>query len=99
MKGSILWLGAFALFMVGAGRTYAGVLYSQPSDNIGFFYSQNDTSGATVPANGTTYDNFTLGTGATVRNVSWVGGFLPSVVNNTIAAFTLTFYNDNSGAP
>ncbi|HWY88990.1 MAG TPA: hypothetical protein VNX28_19910 [Gemmataceae bacterium] len=99
MKRSILCLGAFALITVGAGRTYAGVLYSQPSDNIGFFYSQNDTGGATTPANGTTYDNFTLGTTSTVRNVSWVGGFLPTIVNNTITSFTLTFYSDNSGAP
>jgi len=86
------------LFTVGTVKAHAGILYSQPSNNVGFFYSQNDTNGV-PPANATTYDNFTLGTSSTVANVAWTGGFLPGADTTNITSFTLTFYNDNAGQP
>jgi hypothetical protein len=90
----------FVYLTVGVTQAHAGIVYSQPSNNFGFFYSQNDTSGVPTPANATTFDNFTLGASSTIRNVGWVGGFLASVVNtNSITSFTVTFYNDSSGAP
>lgn len=99
MRRCLLCLATLLFLAAEAAPAHAGVLYSQPSSNIGFFYSQNDTSGLS-PANPiVTYDNFTLGSTATIASATWVGGFLPSVVNNTITSFTLTFYNDNAGTP
>ena len=96
MKRLIFWLVAIAFVASISDRANAAILYSQPSNNFGFFYSQHDTSGSGSDA--TTYDNFTLGSTSTISSVSWDGGFLPGT-HTAITSFTLTFYSDNAGQP
>lgn len=82
-----------------ASAAYADTLYTQAWDGSGVAYSsQNDTGGG----NGnfaTVYDNFTLGTGATITGVSFKGGYFNPPEPGNITAFTVNFYADNAGAP
>src|SRR5262245_44517428 len=89
-------LVAFTLFMLGAGQASAGVIYNQPS-NFGSskaegVASQND------PAFGKfyiAYDNFTLGSAATVANVQWQGLYSNPPVQGPITGFEITFWSNN----
>lgn len=73
-------------------------LWNQPTDMLGGYSSQNDTTGG----NGnfaTAYDNFTLGTTSNVTSVSWVGSYFNPPQQGVITAFTIQFYADASGIP
>ncbi len=76
----------------------ADTLYSQPWDGTGNGYaSQNDTNGGGFGNFATTYDNFTLGSAATVTGVSWVGEYSDNTGPST--SFTVDFYANASGLP
>jgi len=87
----------FALML--AVPASADVLYQQNYDNSGAFYSsQNDTTGG----NGnfaTVYDNFTLGTGATINNVQFMGAYFNPPNQGPITGWTIQFWSDNAGQP
>ncbi len=92
-------VGALAALIlgVGAARLQAGDLYSQPTNSYGGYYSQNDTSSGGLGNYATVYDNFTLGSTATIGSVSWVGSYYPS--SGTMTGVTISIWADNSGAP
>src|SRR5579863_7235827 len=85
-----------ASFVLAATSARAGVLYSQPTDDNGSFSSQNDTTSGGLGNFATSYDNFTLGTSATVTSVDWVGSYANPPTQGSITAFTLTFYSDDN---
>jgi hypothetical protein len=87
---------AAALALV-ASSAEAAVLYSQPSNNFGFFFSQNDAGGLGNFA--TTYDNFTLASSATIQSVDFTGGYLPSPGPGAITGFTISIFQDSSNSP
>lgn len=91
-------LGAAAALFLGVGTTHlqAGVLYSQPTNFLGGYYSQNDTSGG-LGNYATVYDNFTLGSTATIASVSWDGSYVPSA--GPMTGVTISIWADNSGLP
>jgi PEP-CTERM motif len=92
-------LVATAALLLAAAPARASQLYTQPFDMTGNAYSsQNDTTGG----NGnfaTVYDDFTLGSSATINNVQWVGEFFNPVEEGDITAFTVNFYANNGGIP
>jgi len=92
-------LGALAALVLGVGTTrlQAGSLYSQPTNSFGGFYSQDDTSSGGLGNYATVYDNFTLGSTATIGSVSWVGSYNPS--SGTMTGVTISIWSDNSGVP
>jgi hypothetical protein len=100
MKRSVA-LGAAAMvmgFAISAPARADSILYNQPTDLNGAYASQNDTSGG----NGnfaTSYDNFTLGTAATIDSVAWVGSYFNPPTPGTITSFAVSFYGDSSGTP
>jgi hypothetical protein len=73
-------------------------LFSQSYDNSGnLFGSQNDT----VSGYGnfvTTYDDFTLATGATLTGITFDGGYYNGTPGG-VTAFAVAIYADDSGAP
>jgi hypothetical protein len=77
----------------------ANQLYCQEFDGTGnAFASQNDTTGG----NGnfaTVYDNFTLGTAATVDSLHWEGEYFNPPNQGQITAWTVTIWSDNGGQP
>jgi hypothetical protein len=89
---------AGALIALG-GSASANILYSQPFvDNAGAYSSQNDTTGG----NGnfaTAYDNFALGSAATITGVGFTGAYFNPPTPGTITAFTIQIYGDNGGTP
>ena len=81
-----------------AAPAWAGVLYSQPWDGgSNLFASQNDTNGFGNFA--TVYDNFTLGSSATVNDVSFIGGYFNPPNQGPITGWTIQFWSDNAGQP
>jgi hypothetical protein len=89
-------LVAFTLFVLGARQATAGVLYTQPSNfgspKVVGVASQND------PAQGKfaiAYDNFALGSAATVANVQWQGLYTNPPVQGAITGFEITFWSNN----
>jgi hypothetical protein len=95
-----LALGAAVMAMGVAASTPAradSTLYSQPTDFGGAYASQNDTSSGGAGNFATAYDNFTLGTAATVDSVTWVGSYFGSP--GSINAFAVSIYDDSSGTP
>jgi len=82
--------------MILAAPSWAS-LYNQPTDYNGAYSSQNDTNGLGNFA--TVYDNFTLGSSATINNVQWIGSYFNPPTQGPITAWTLTFYADNAGSP
>jgi hypothetical protein len=92
-------LAVAAMFALLVTCSWADVLYTQPFDGTGNAYSsQNDTTGG----NGnfaTMYDNFTLGTAATVNNVQFTGEYFNPPQQGPITGWTIQFYANNGGQP
>jgi hypothetical protein len=83
-----------------ASSASASVLYSQAFDETGNAWtSQNDTNPSGYGNYGTSYDNFTLGSSATVTSVEFTGEFFFPSEHADITAFTLKIYADNAGQP
>lgn len=98
MRGIRIGICGFALTMaVAATDAKAVVLYSQPTNYFGGYYSQNDTSLGGFGNYATVYDNFTLGSASVVNRVTFVGSYVPNQA--PIAAFTVQFYSDSAGQP
>ena len=76
----------------------AALVYNQPTDLNGGYFSQNDTTGG-FGNYATAYDNFTLSQLAVITDVSWVGSYANPPTQGTITAFTVDFWADNSGQP
>ncbi len=95
-----LMVGAMLSVAVGvAGRASATtILFNQSWDgNDSAFSSQNDTAGFGNFA--TVYDDFVLGSDATITHVDWTGAYFNPNTQGTITGFTLGFYGDNAGQP
>ena len=88
-----------AMLAILVACSWADVLYTQPFDQTGNAYSsQNDTTGG----NGnfaTMYDNFTLGTGATINNVQFTGEYFNPPQQGPITGWTIQFYASTGGQP
>jgi hypothetical protein len=102
MKTNTLALKTFvvaaALSLVTLASAGATVLYNQDFDMLGNAYSsQNDTAGLGNFA--TVFDNFTLGSGASINNVMWTGEYFNPPAQGPITAWTVTFYADAGGMP
>jgi len=82
-----------------AGSASAAVLYDQPSNNFGAFSSQNDTASGGFGNFVTTFDNFTLGSAATIESVDFTGAFFNPVTHGSITGFTIAISADSSGIP
>ena len=61
--------------------------------------SQNDTSTGGIGNFATAFDDFTLGSTATITNVAWTGAYYNPQTQGTITGFTLQIYSDKSGVP
>ena len=86
------------LVVAGASPVHAGQLFKQPTATPSVAYSsQTDTSGIYGDF-ATVYDNFTLGVGATMTDVSWVGSYFAGS-SSGISGFTIAFYADDAGQP
>jgi hypothetical protein len=84
--------------LVAVSQASAVPLYSQPWDGKGVAYaSQNDTSGGGLGNFATAYDNFTLGSSATIGRGNFTGVYI--LGSGTINGFTVQFYADNAGQP
>jgi hypothetical protein len=97
--GRVTFVAALAvLFMNQATQLQAApVLYNQPTNYFGGYYSEDDTSDSGFGNYATTYDDFTLGSTATIASVSWVGSLLTGV---TPTAFTIAIWpNSTSSCP
>lgn len=81
------------------GAASAATLYQQNWDGSGDAYaSQNDTQGG----NGnyaTVYDNFTLGSAATITGLTFKGGYFNPTQQGNITGFTIGIYSSNAGQP
>jgi hypothetical protein len=92
-------LVALTLFLLRAGQATAAVVYNQPSDfgapNANATSSQNDTTPGGFGNFATTYDNFTLGTTATVTNVQWQGSYFNVTPPPFVTAFEIQFWSHN----
>lgn len=99
-RGILTSVGALSTLFLGLGTTHlqATVLYSQPTNGFGGYYSQNDTSGGGAGNYATVYDNFTLGATATIGSVSWIGSY-NAVSPGTMTGVTISIWADNAGAP
>jgi hypothetical protein len=99
---NVNWKSAFltsALLAASSVPAAAGSLYNQPYDNSGNLYgSQNDTNIGGYGNFATAYDDFTLGTTASITGVNWTGGYYNGG-QAAIAQFTLVFWADNAGVP
>lgn len=84
---------------VGSTRALAAPLYNQPTNYFGGYYSENDTSASGLGNYATTYDDFTLGSTATIGSVSWVGSII-STTAVTPTSFTIDiFANTTTSCP
>jgi hypothetical protein len=81
----------------GTSSLQAGTLFQQPTNNFGGFYSQNDTNSGGLGNYATAFDDFTLGSTATIGSLSWFGSYVGAP--GTITGFTIGIWADNSGAP
>jgi hypothetical protein len=88
------------LALLGTTQLSGAILFQQPTDFNGGFYSENDTSNGGAGNFATSYDNFTLGSSATIGSVTWVGSYVSnSGASNTITGVTISIWGDNSGIP
>ncbi len=74
------------------------LVYGQSPDYADLYASQNDTGG-TFGAFATAYDNFTLGSGTTITQVQWTGGYLNPQSQGPISMWNVNFYADSGGQP
>ncbi len=88
-----------ALIVAGIGQANASTL----TGNL-FLQDYAPNGGATISSQfdptslgafATAYDEFTLASTATVRNVSWQGGYLNPPTPSPISSFIITFYDSN----
>lgn len=88
------------LLVVGQQAKADGIVYSQAENRWGAYASQNDPTYGNFA---TVYDNFTLGSSASITRVEWIGAyfygppdpdFLGSADPGTITGFTLKFWSD-----
>lgn len=96
-KAKIVLIALAFSVMAGSGAV-ADVLYTQATNSLGGFSSQNDTTGG----NGnfaTAYDNFTLAGNGSITNVMFTGSYFNPPAQGTITAFTIAFYSDAGGIP
>jgi hypothetical protein len=90
--------GSCILFLsFGMSHLQAATLLNQPTNFFGGFYSQNDTNGGGLGNYATAFDDFTLGSTATIASLTWVGSF--AGVPTGISGFTVSIWADNAGAP
>lgn len=75
----------------------AATLFSQPTNNFGGYFSQNDTNSGGLGNYATSFDNFTLGSTATIGALTWFGSYVGSP--GGITGFTISIWADNSGVP
>src|SRR5271165_4922545 len=90
-------LAALLLFVAVPSWAAQVLVYSQGPNYQDLYASQNDTSG--FGANFTSYDNFTLGSAATITSVGWTGGYFNPQTAGTISSWTVAFYANNAGQP
>ena len=96
----IMILTTLALVIGGVGEGSAAVLYSQPWDGTSNLYaSQNDTNSGGFGLFAQVWDNFTLGTSATILQVDWTGGYYNPPTQGPISGWFVNFYADSSGQP
>jgi len=100
-KRRLTSVGALAALSLGFGSTHlrASVLYSQPTNDLGGDFSQNDTSSGGLGNFSTLYDNFTLGTTATIGSVYWVGSYFDPQPEDIMTGVTISIWADNSDVP
>jgi hypothetical protein len=89
---TVLGMGVLAV-----SSAKAAVLFDQPSDGIGSWASQNDTTAGGFGNFATCYSDFTLGSASSINKVDWTGSYFNPPSQGTITAFTLDFYSNNSG--
>src|SRR6478736_546361 len=88
-----------ASLAMGTSAAASAQLYSQPYDGGAVaFSSQNDTGGGNG-AFATVYDNFTLGSAATITNLAFTGEYFNPATIGPISAFNINFYADSAGQP
>jgi|SRR5581483_6182650 len=98
MSRTKLALAVAAMFALLVTCSWADVLYNQDFDGTGnAFSSQNDTNGFGNFA--TMYDNFTLGTAATINNVQFTGEYFNPPNQGPITGWTIQFYASTGGQP
>lgn len=85
---------ALLLFLAVPGWAGEVNVYNQATDLNGGYASQND---ATLGNFATAYDNFTLGSAATINQVTWVGSYITG--NGGITGFTVDFWSNSGNAP
>lgn len=83
------------LLVVGQARADT-IVYSQAANQWGAYASQNDTTPVDGYGNfATVYDNFTLGSSASITSVGWTGAyFYGPPATGTITGFTLKLWSD-----
>lgn len=89
------------LLITSALPSIAAPVYLQPVETVPLGTlpaSQNDTSG-TFGSFAKVYDNFSLGSAASISGVHWYGGFFNPVAAGTITSFLIEIWADTAGAP
>jgi PEP-CTERM motif len=85
-----------AILFAGTGQAKAGTIYSQAVNNPGWSFGSQTTT--TTGNLATVYDDFTLSSTDTIRNVSWVGSYFNGPpATGAITGFDITFYANNAG--
>ncbi len=92
-------VAALLLVLAVPGWSAQVLVYSQAPNNQSLQASQNDTSVGGFGAFATSYDNFSLGSGTTLTQVTWTGGFYNPQTPGTITNWTVSFYANNGGQP
>ena len=82
-----------------ASTAGAQVLYTQAYDGSGNLQASQDDTGGGNGNFATVYDDFTLGSAATITGVSFTGGYFNPPTQGMITAFTVQFYSDAAGQP
>jgi PEP-CTERM motif len=102
MKNSLRFGAAVAAlsgFLALAIPAVADTLYTQGYDgSLNLLASQTDTTPDGFGAFAQTYDNFTLGSAATITNLAWTGGYFNGAPS-AITSFTISFYSNSGGVP
>ena len=80
-------VAVFGFGILAASSSPAGVLFSQPFNESGNYYSTIGYPNV--------HDDFTKASGGTISKVDW-SGIDP---DNDITGFTVNFYSDNCGSP
>ena len=88
-----------ASLAVSASAAASAQVYNQPYDgSTNAYSSQNDTAGGGFGSFATVYDNFTLGSPATITDLAFTGLYFNGGIGST-SAFEVNFYGDVGGQP